>query len=82
MTENSKKKKYVFEVHRYANKFTVTKAISEAFLVEVDSVNILNLLGKKKRHKGIVGRRANMKKAVVTLKLGHEINVLNEGVKL
>ena len=80
LNEQSTKKKYIFEVHRLANKHTIARAILDSFGAEVDSVNIINVLGKKKRTKGIIGKRSDKKKAIVTLKVGHNINMLNDGV--
>jgi large subunit ribosomal protein L23 len=41
----------------------------------VDGVNTLIQKGKTKRFKGIVGRRSDYKKAIVTLAEGHTIDV-------
>ena len=61
-------KKYVFEVARTAGKVEIKKAVEEAFGVKVASVNTLTVRGKKKRMGARPeGRRANWKKAMVTL---------------
>lgn len=44
-----KERKYTFEVARDATKIDVKNAIEEVFGVKVDSVNIMNVRGKKKR---------------------------------
>jgi len=80
--EQLSKKKYTFEVHLYSNKASVSEAVSKAFNVQVDSVNILNTSGKQKRYRGIMGKRPEVKKAVVTLKIGHSINMSNERLSL
>ena len=69
--------KYVFKVKTDATKVDVANAVSKMFDVKVSKVNIMNYDGKKKRagrtHK--MGKRADWKKAIVTLSEG-EINVL------
>lgn len=72
--------KYVFEVSPRANKSSVKKAVQEIFGVKVTKVNILNQKGKQKRFRGTIGKLSDMKKAVVTLADGQEID-LTGGVK-
>ncbi len=72
ITENSmdqlQDRKYTFEVARTANKVEIKQAIEEIFPgVKVDKVATMNMLGKVKRMGRNEGRRANWKKAVVTL---------------
>ena len=61
-------KKYTFEVAKDANKIEIAKAVEEIFGVKVAKVNTINMQGKAKRM-GMrpAGRRANWKKAMVTL---------------
>ncbi len=68
--------KYVFKVHKSANKPEVRKAIEELFDVKVEKINILNVKGKRKVFKGIKGRRPSYKKAIVTLKEGYTLKEL------
>ena len=67
---------YVFRVSPSANKSEIKKAIETRFEVKVDSVNTLNMQGKVKSVRGIPGRRAAWKKAVVRLKAGEAIKEL------
>ena len=67
--------KYCFEVNADANKDDVKAAIEKVFVVEVESVNIINTEGKVKRFKGTKGKRSSIKKAVVTIKKGQDINL-------
>ena len=61
-------KKYVFEVAKSAGKVEIKKAVEEIFGVKVAKVNTLNMQGKAKRMGNRpAGRRANWKKAMVTL---------------
>lgn len=66
--------KYSFRVIDSATKEDVKKSIETIFGVKVEKVNIVNTEGKTKRFKGTVGKRSSVKKAVVTLEKGQEIN--------
>lgn len=66
-TDLAEHKKYVFKVAKNANKTEVKLAIEEIFDVKVDKVNIMNVVGKKKRRGADVGMTASSKKAIVTL---------------
>lgn len=72
--------KYVFKVAPAADKASVKKAIEEIFEVKVKSVNVMNQNGKTKKFKGRVGRRADMKKAIVTLEKDQTIDLAG-GIK-
>ena len=65
-------KKYTFKVRRDAGKIEIGRAIEELFKVKVKSVNVMNYEGKTRRaaRTGKVGRRADWKRAVVTLAEG------------
>jgi large subunit ribosomal protein L23 len=67
---------YVFRVSPSANKSEIKKAIETRFEVKVESVNTLNMMGKVKQVRGILGRRAAWKKAIVSLKKGDIIKEL------
>lgn len=67
---------YVFRVSPSANKSEIKKAIEQRFEVKVESVNTLNMMGKVKQVRGIPGRRAAWKKAVIRLKQGEVIKEL------
>ena len=60
-------KKYTFIVHISANKVQIKKAVEEVFGVKVADVKTMRTLGKTKRVGVHVGKRAEQKKAVVTL---------------
>ena len=63
--------KYTFKVDPKARKPQIRKAIEEIFDVEVGAVNVMNVLGKRKRMRSPrFGKRADWKKAVVTLSKG------------
>lgn len=69
--------KYVFKVDPAANKIDIRNAIENIYDVKVAKVNVMNRLGKRKRmgRSPKIGRRANWKKAVVTLSEG-EITIV------
>ena len=64
----------VFKVATDANKTEIKKAVELLFEVEVDSVQVANVKGKRKRFGQIQGRRNGYKKAYVKLKAGSEID--------
>jgi large subunit ribosomal protein L23 len=78
-TQQSEFNKTVFSVPVDANKLEVKSSIEKIFSVKVVSVNTILLKGKVKRFKGVLGRRSNTKKAIVTLAPGNTID-LSAGV--
>ena len=66
----------VFRVRSDANKAEIKKAVELLFEVTVDSVTVLNVRGKVKRHGQTSGRRSSWKKAYVTLAEGSQIDFL------
>lgn len=65
--------KYVFVVANKANKVEIAKAVAKIFNVKVESVNTVNVLGKKKRMGRNLGKRSDYKKAIVKLAAGETI---------
>lgn len=74
-TELAKQNKYVFRVHKKANKDMIEKAISSIFGVTPVKVNVMIVRGKRKRVRYNYGYTASWKKAIVTLKEGDKIEV-------
>ena len=64
-----------FVVPKTATKPLIKEAVEVLFGVKVKGVNTLIQKGKTKRFKGIVGRRSDTKKAIVTLEEGQTIDV-------
>ena len=60
-------KKYTFIVHMSANKVQIKKAVEEVFGVKVEKVQTIRTMGKTKRMGVYVGKRADQKKAIITL---------------
>lgn len=67
-------RRYAFKVEKKATKGQIKRAVELMFNVEVDSVQTLNVKGKKKRFGRILGKRPDWKKAYVKLKPGHDID--------
>ena len=65
----------VFNVAKSASKPQITAAVEGLFGVEVQAVNTMVRKGKVKRFKGVVGHQSDVKKAIITLKDGHSIDV-------
>ena len=65
----------VFEVHKDASKPQIRDAVEALFGVKVKAVNTLLNKGKVKRFRGRLGKRADVKKAYVTLEDGATIDV-------
>ena len=74
-TQMSEFNKIVFSVPLSANKLEIKSSIEKIFSVKVKSVNTILLKGKVKRFKGVLGRRVNNKKAIVTLAPGNTIDL-------
>ena len=73
---SEKHNQYVFRVNPKANKLEIKRAIEQLFKKTVLDVNTANFAGKKKRERtASFGRRANWKKAVVTLKDGDKLDL-------
>jgi large subunit ribosomal protein L23 len=70
--------KITFLIDARAGKIAVKKAVEAAFGVKVEKVNIVNQKGKTKRLGRFAGKRPDRKKAVVTLKEGHSIEVFDQ----
>ena len=68
--------KYTFHVAPKANKVEVKQAVEQSFGVTVVNVNITKLHGKRKRYGPRVKKLPDVKKAVVTLKTGDRINLI------
>ncbi len=74
-TTQAKENKYLFSVERDANKIEIRKAVEDIYKVKVQGVNTVNMPGKLKRVRSVQGHTPDWKKAVVTLKTGHKIDL-------
>jgi len=64
----------VFKVATDATKLEVRKAVEQLFEVKVDGVRVVNMKGKTRRTKTVLGRRSDWKKAYVRLAEGQDID--------
>lgn len=64
-----------FAVDGKASKIDIRRAVEKVFHVKVASVNVQNVLGKRKRQGRYLGKRADWRKAIVTLKEGEKIDL-------
>ena len=69
------RQEYTFEVAPGANKTAIRAAIEKLFGVTVTNVQTMNCRGKTRRVGQSVGKRANWKKAIVSLKDGDTIDI-------
>ena len=67
--------KYLFSVRKDANKIQIKRAVEDSYKVKVDKVNTQVTPGKAKRVRQQMGMTPEWKKAVVTLKTGHKIDL-------
>jgi large subunit ribosomal protein L23 len=71
----SEQNKVVFKVAQDASKDEIAAAVEELFKVKVTKVNTMVTKGKTKRFRGTIGRRNDVKKAIVTLAEGQSIDI-------
>ena len=81
MTEKTMQQKetlntVAFRVRPDANKVEIRAAVESVFNVKVTAVRTASYEGKLKRMGRFQGRRADWKKAVVTLAAGHKIDLV------
>ena len=69
-------RKYTFRVPLSATKVEIRQAVEQVFKVKVQAVNTMRYEGKMKRLGRTQGRRSDWKKAIVTLKPGETIELL------
>ncbi len=74
-TNASEHNQVIFRVPVTATKREVKAAVEGLFNVKVTAVNTILVMGKIKRFRGRIGRRSDIKKAIVTLGEGQRIDV-------
>lgn len=70
--------KVTFEVAKGSNKTEVKHAIEEIFNVKVEKVNIMNVRPKAKRMGKYEGTTKAIRKAIIKVAEGQEINLFGE----
>ncbi|HYZ57573.1 MAG TPA: 50S ribosomal protein L23 [Streptosporangiaceae bacterium] len=73
--------KYTFIVAPDANKTQIRLAVEEVFGVKVTGVNTANRPGKRRRTRYGWGKRADTKRAIVTLAEGDRIDIFGGPVR-
>lgn len=79
MDMKERENKILIEVDPNANKHEIKRAVEEIFKVKVEKVATINERGKLKRFGRSIGRRPDIKKAIITLKKGEKLDFI-EGV--
>ena len=74
-TLGSQHNQVTFRVPLDATKPEIKAAVEGLFKVKVKAVNTLRLEGKTNRFRGFLGKRPDVKKAIVSLAEGHTIDV-------
>ena len=72
--------KYTFEVDPRSNKTEIKIAVEQVFNVTVIGVNTLNRQGKQRRTRAGIGKRADQKRAIVTVAEGQRIDIFGAPV--
>ena len=70
-----------FEVAKGTNKIEVARAVEHIFGVDVEKVNIMNVKPKKKRVGRYVGKTKAVRKAIVKIKAGQDIDLFGENTE-
>ena len=73
--------KYTFVVAPHANKTQIKIAVEQVFGVRVTAVNTMNRQGKRKRTRSGYGKRADVKRAIVTVAEGDTIDIFGGPVR-
>ncbi|MBI2670233.1 MAG: 50S ribosomal protein L23 [Candidatus Yanofskybacteria bacterium] len=68
--------KYIFKVTENANKIDIKKAVGNLYKVEVAEVRVLHMPSKHRQVGRHEGRKPGFKKAIVTLKEGSKIDIV------
>ncbi|MCY4421000.1 MAG: 50S ribosomal protein L23 [Gammaproteobacteria bacterium] len=69
-----KRNQHVFRVMRNARKSEIKAAVEKLFEVKVAAVNTISMQGKRKNFNRRPGKRADWKKAIVTLEADNDID--------
>jgi len=70
--------KYTFEVDPTSNKTEIKIAVEKVFGVKVTSVNTINRKGKVRRTRFGMGKRKDVKRAIVTLGAGETLDIFGQ----
>ena len=73
--------KITFEVAKGTNKVQIAQAVKAIFGVDVEKVNIINVKPKTKRVGRYVGKTKAIRKAIVKIKAGQDIDLFGENTE-
>ena len=73
-TKIAENNQFVFKVDVSSSKESIKMAIEKIFKVKVKNINTIKIKGKTKVFKGTKGKRADYKKAIVSLKEGETLD--------
>lgn len=73
-TKIAENNQFVFKVDVSSSKESIKMAVEKIFKVKVKNINTIKIKGKTKVFKGTKGRRADYKKAIVSLKEGETLD--------
>ena len=73
-TKIAENNQFVFKVDVSSSKESIKMAVEKIFKVKVKNINTIKIKGKTKIFKGTKGRRADYKKAIVSLKEGENLD--------
>ena len=68
--------KVTLKVRTDATKVLIKMAVEQRLGAKVERVNLINVIGKKRRLGRFLGQKADWKKAIVTLKAGEKITLM------
>ncbi len=64
-----------FVVKNDVNRIEIRQAVEAVLKVKVKSVNVMKVMGKKKRQGRFLGKRPDWKKAIITLHEGEKVEL-------
>tara|TARA_X000000950_G_scaffold253526_1_gene316606 strand:+ start:401 stop:694 length:294 start_codon:yes stop_codon:yes gene_type:complete len=73
-TKIAENNQFVFKVDISSSKESIKMAVEKIFKVKVKNINTIKIKGKTKVFKGTKGKRADYKKAIVSLKEGETLD--------
>ena len=68
--------KYTFSVLRNSSAWQIKNEIESIYKVKVKSINMINIKGKRRRLGQRAGKIPGVRKAIVTLEKGHNLDIL------
>jgi large subunit ribosomal protein L23 len=73
-----KENKYTFMVSKHSTKGQIKEAVEQLFKVDAENIHTAVIPGKQRRMGAHAGYRPDWKKAIVKVKKGQEIKIVEE----